>query len=121
MTLYTIRLSNCAFFARHGVHAEEEVLGQRFFVDAELEVDSAGPLSDDAIGATVDYGAVFTEIERIVCGQRRFLIEALAHDVATSLCATFEQVRRARITIRKPNAPVRGILDHVSVTVEHVA
>ncbi len=39
---YTITLANCAFFARHGVMDEEEVLGQRFFVDAELEVMPAG-------------------------------------------------------------------------------
>ncbi len=27
------------------------------------------------------------------------------------------QISKAAITIRKPNAPVRGVLDHVEVTV----
>lgn len=119
MTHYTINLTNCAFFARHGVHDAEEVLGQRFFVDAELRVDPGDALETDAIQGTVDYGAVFVEIERIVTGKRRFLIEALALEVARALCAAFPQIERARITIRKPNAPVPGVLDHVSVTVEH--
>jgi dihydroneopterin aldolase len=121
MTIYTIRLTNCAFFARHGVHDEEEFLGQRFFVDAELDVDPGKALKEDSIESTVDYGVAFTEIEKIVTGKRRYLIEALAFEVAKALCARFEQIKRAKITIRKPNAPVPGVLDHVSVTVEHFA
>lgn len=29
-----IRMENCAFLARHGEHDEEEMLGERFCVDA---------------------------------------------------------------------------------------
>lgn len=115
--MYTIRLKNCAFFARHGVLAEEEVLGQRFYVDAELDVEPGQALDSDSIDATVDYGVAFREIERIVTGRRRFLIEALALDVARALCDRFPQIAKARITVRKPNAPVPGVLDHVEVTV----
>jgi dihydroneopterin aldolase len=118
---YTITLANCAFFARHGVMDEEEVLGQRFFVDAELDVEPAGPLKDDSIESTVDYGVAFKVIEKIVTGRRYFLIEALATDVAQSLCERFPQIRRAKVTLRKPNAPVAGILDHVQVCVVHEA
>ncbi|MBK8458762.1 MAG: dihydroneopterin aldolase [Phyllobacteriaceae bacterium] len=110
-------MKNCAFFARHGVMAEEETLGQRFYVDAVLTVEPARPLDDDAIEATVDYGVAFTVIEKIVTGQRRFLIEALALDVAKALSQRFPSVARAEITVRKPNAPVAGVLDHVEVTV----
>jgi dihydroneopterin aldolase len=116
---YTILLSNCAFFARHGAMAEEEVLGQRFFVDAELEVQPAGPLEQDVLESTVDYGVAFKVIEQIVTGRRYFLIEALAMEVARSLEAKFPQIRRAKITLRKPNAPIAGVLDYVQVTVEH--
>jgi dihydroneopterin aldolase len=118
---YTITLANCAFFARHGVMHEEEVLGQRFFVDAELEVKPAGPLENDALESTVDYGVAFKVIEQIVTGRRYFLIEALAMDIARSLEQTFPQIRRAKITLRKPNAPVAGVLDYVQVSVEHHA
>ena len=115
--MYVIRMKNCAFFARHGLHDEEERLGQRFYVDAVLEVRSDMALEADAIDGTVDYGVAFTEIERIVTGRRRFLIEALALDVAQALCRRFPQIARAEITVRKPNAPVPGVLDHVEVTV----
>jgi len=114
---YTIRMKNCAFFARHGVFDAEETLGQRFYVDAVLEISSQSPLEKDDIDATVDYGAAFAVIEEIVTGRRRFLIEALAADVGKALCERFPAIRRAEITVRKPNAPVPGILDHVEVTV----
>lgn len=118
---YTITLKNCAFFARHGVHDEEEFLGQQFFVDAELDVEQGQALVDDSIDDTVHYGIAFTEIEKIITGRRRYLIEALALEVATTLCSRFPQIRRAKISIRKPNAPVPGVLDYVEVTVEHYA
>lgn len=119
--IYTITLQNCAFFARHGVHDEEEFLGQRFFVDAELEVTAGESLERDSIDDTVNYGIVFTVIEEIVTGRRRYLIEALALDVAKELCRRFPTIRRAKITVRKPNAPVPGVLDYVQVSVEHFA
>lgn len=119
--IYTITLQNCAFFARHGVFAEEEKLGQRFFVDAELDVTAGKALDDDSIDDTVNYGIAFTVIEEIVTGRRRYLIEALALDVAKELCQRFPQIKRAKITVRKPNAPVPGVLDYVQVSVEHFA
>lgn len=118
---YRILLKNCAFFARHGVHDAEEVLGQRFFVDAELQVRPGEALESDSIEETVDYGVAFQEIEKVITGKRRFLIESLAREVAVALCGRFPQIAHARITIRKPNAPVPGVLDYVEVTVDHAA
>lgn len=115
--MYVIRMTNCAFFARHGVHAEEERLGQRFYVDAVLTIDAGDALHRDSIEGTVDYGEAFMVIEKIVTGTRRYLIEALALDVAKSLAERFPQIVRSEITVRKPNAPVPGVLDHVEVTI----
>jgi len=115
--MYVIRMKNCAFFARHGVLDEEERLGQRFYVDAALTVDPGRALVEDSIEDTVNYGVAFTVIEKIITGQRRFLIEALALEVARALTARFPQIKKAEITVRKPNAPVPGVLDYVEVTV----
>lgn len=115
--MYVIAMKNCAFFARHGVHDEEETLGQRFYVDAVLTVAPGNALETDTFENTVDYGAAFQVIEKIITGKRRFLIEALALEVAKALCNTFSQCEKAEITVRKPNAPVPGVLDHVEVTV----
>ncbi|WP_113448474.1 dihydroneopterin aldolase [Rhizobium cremeum] len=117
--IYTITLKNCAFFARHGVYPEEEFLGQRFYVDAEFDVAGAKAAENDDLDGTVDYGIVFKVIEEIVTTNRKLLIEALALSIARELCARFQPIKRARITVRKPSAPIPGILDYVQVSVEH--
>ncbi len=115
--MYVIHMKNCAFFARHGVHAEEEFLGQRFYIDALLQVEAGDAIERDSIDGTVDYGKAFQVIEKIVTGERRFLIEALALRVARALRERFPQITRAEVTVRKPNAPVPGVLDYVEVMV----
>jgi dihydroneopterin aldolase len=115
--VYTIRIMNCAFFAHHGVFDVEHKLGQRFYVDAILDVDPGDSLENDDIEGTVHYGIAFTVIQDIITGSQRYLIETLALDVGKALTARFPQIKRAEITIRKPNAPVPGVLDHVEVTV----
>jgi dihydroneopterin aldolase len=114
---YVIRMKNCAFFARHGVLEEEKTLGQRFYVDAALTVAPGDALDSDQVAETVDYGVAFQVIEEIVTGRRRYLIEALALEVAKALCERFPAIVTAEITVRKPNAPVQGVLDHVEVTI----
>ena len=119
MANYKITLKNCAFFARHGVFNEEETLGQRFFVDATLDVNAGDALDNDEIEGTVDYGTAFQVIEEIITGKRRFLIESLALETARALCKKFEMIEKAEITIRKPNAPVQGVLDYAEVTISY--
>ena len=116
---YEIVLKNCAFFAHHGVYAAEGELGQRFYVDARLTVKGSSSLSADSIDSVVDYGLLYNSLDRIVTGTNRRLIETLAHDIATCVCAEFPSIIRACITVRKPAAPVRGILDYVEVTLCH--
>ncbi len=114
---YEIRLINCAFFARHGVHDEEERMGQRFYVDVTMSVDAGDALSSDSIEGTVDYGVAFSLVEEIVTGRRRKLIESLALEVGNALLGRFPQVARATVTVRKPNAPVSGVLDYAEVSI----
>ncbi|AGB46263.1 dihydroneopterin aldolase [Mesorhizobium australicum WSM2073] len=100
--MYVIRMKNCAFFARHGVLDEEEGLGQRFYVDASLTVEPGRALVDDAIGETVNYGVAFTVIEEIITGHRRFLIEALALEVAKALSGRFPRSGKPRSPFASP-------------------
>lgn len=116
---YRIELKNCAFFARHGVLEEEKILGQRFFVDVCMDVERSDALVTDTIENTVHYGLAFELIESVVTGTRRRLIEALALDIAKALTSRFAQIRHVSITVRKPSAPIQGILDYVQVTVNH--
>ncbi|WP_114390456.1 dihydroneopterin aldolase [Notoacmeibacter marinus] len=114
---YSIRIDNCGFFARHGVFREEEALGQRFYVDAVLDLEVGDALQTDTLAGTVDYGEAYDLIAEVVMGERRYLIESIAMTTAKTLVERFGPVIRAEVTIRKPNAPVRGVLDFVEVKV----
>ena len=102
---YEISLKNCAFFAHHGVYEEETKLGQRFFVDATLRVEPKGALEADRIEGTVHYGEVFAVIKHLVTEQNRYLIEALALDIAEGLCGeVFANSARADYCSQTPRA-----------------
>lgn len=121
MAIYQITLKNCAFYARHGVFEQEVALGQRFFVDVVMDVESGGALVSDEVEQTVHYGEAYELVEKIMTGSRRNLIEALANDIAIGLAAWSPLIRRVEVAIRKPSAPIAGILDYVEVRLEHRA
>lgn len=114
---YTIRLKNCAFFAHHGVLEEETRIGQRFFVDLSIQVRQTNAVERDEIEGTVHYGEVFELVERIVTGAPVKLIEHLASQIGVQICKEFPLVESAEVTVRKPSAPIAGILDYVEVVV----
>ena len=112
-----IRVEGIAVFGRHGVLPEEEVLGQRFYLglDAELDLAPAGRADDVAL--TVSY-ADLTAIAVSVATDRRFkLIEALAETVAQEILAGFPAIAAITVRVDKPSAPVPAILERVGITI----
>jgi dihydroneopterin aldolase len=53
----------------------------------------------------VDYGSLAGRVAEVVGGRPRKLLEAVAEDVAQLVLAD-ERVRRARVRITKPQAPL---------------
>ena len=105
-----ILLEGMRFYAYHGVNPEERSLGQRFTVDVALAVDLRRAGQSDDLADTVSYSAVYKLVRRIVEGEPRNLIEAVAEDVAAGILAEFPPVQRVSVTVRKPEAPLKGAL-----------
>ena len=106
------------FYAYHGVNPEERVLGQRFTVDVTLAVDLRRAGERDELAATVSYSDVYKLVRRIVEGEPRNLIEAVGEAVAAAILAAFPPVRRVTVTVRKPEAPLKGaMLDAAAVRI----
>lgn len=108
-------IHNAVFFARHGVHAEEARLGQRFEVDAEVEADIDACAERDQLALSVGYDALYATIQRTVHTQRYYLIEALADAMIKAILDEFPRVTAVKIEIRKPGAPIDGALDYAGV------
>lgn len=116
---YVITLKNCAFFSTHGVMPEEETLGQRFFVDVTMHIDDENAVLNDDFSGAVDYGAVYAVIAEVVTKRRFRLIEALAHAVAVAVAEKYAAIERVEIAVRKPSAPVQGLLDYAEARVDY--
>ena len=101
-------LRGLSFYAHHGVLPEERALGQRFIVDARLELDLGAAGRSDDLSQAVNYAEVWQAIRDAVEGPPLNLIEAVAERVAAVLLARFERVDAAWVRIFKPAAPIVG-------------
>lgn len=113
-----ILLEGMRFYAYHGVNPEERSLGQRFTVDVALAVDLRRAGKSDDLAATVSYSDVYKLVRRIVEGKPRNLLEAVAEATAAAILAEFPQSEQVTVTVRKPEAPLKGaMLDAAAVRI----
>jgi len=115
-----IRLHNAVFYGYHGNHHEERYLGGRFHIDVEMETDVTAASVSDNLEQTVNYEAVYNLIQDIVTKQTFKLIETVGKRIADGILDAFVEVRGVTVRVRKPGAPVKGVIDYVEVEVhEH--
>ena len=113
-----IRLHNAVFYAYHGVLSDEQNLGGKFQVDVELHCDLSKGASSDHLSETVDYERVYDCVKSLVLGKKYLLLEALAGTIAKGILKNFKKVQKVVVRVRKPGAPVKGVIDYVEVELE---
>lgn len=112
-----IILKDMAFYGYHGLLKEESVLGQKFFVDIEIETSTKEAGINDDFTKTINYAEVY-EITREFTEDKRFnLIEALAENIAAEVLNRFDIAHSVMVRIRKKEAPVKGIFDYMGVEI----
>ena len=104
----TVFLERMQFYGYHGHNPEERTLGQRFEVDVSLETSTRAAGMSDELADTVNYSAVYTTCRQIVEGEPKKLIESVAESIARQLLANEPRVSAVQVTIRKPQAPLKG-------------
>lgn len=105
------------FYGYHGAISEENRLGQRFYIDAFLYVSLKEAGNKDDLSLTVHYGEVYKVIEKIVKNVPFKLIETVAEKITAALFKEFPLIQEIKLQIRKPSAPIVGILDYVAVEI----
>ncbi|HJD46897.1 MAG TPA: 2-amino-4-hydroxy-6-hydroxymethyldihydropteridine diphosphokinase [Candidatus Mediterraneibacter norfolkensis] len=118
MRLDEIRIEEMEVFANHGVFPEENVLGQKFLVTAILYTDTRRAGKTDELTASIHYGEVSAFIEKYLREHTFHLLERAAESLAEEMLLSIPLLRKVRLTIKKPWAPVRLPLKTVSVSVE---
>ncbi len=112
-----IRLRNAVFYAYHGVLTDEQNLGGKFEVDVDLFGDLSRGAKTDHLRDTVDYTRVYEAIRAAVMGKKYFLLEALGETIARSILKEFTKIAVVTVRVRKPGAPIKGVIDTVEVEV----
>jgi dihydroneopterin aldolase len=113
-----IFLEGMRFYAYHGVNPEEQVLGQRFTVDVVMTVDLRPAGQSDDLANTVSYSEVYKLVRRIVEGEPRNLVEAVAESIASEILASFHAVGKVTVTVRKPEVLMKGsMLDAAGIRI----
>jgi 7,8-dihydroneopterin aldolase/epimerase/oxygenase len=110
-----IQLKNMAFYGYHGHHPEEGTRGQRFLVDLYLTYDMQDAARSDKLVDSVDYSAVYEICKRLLEKERVKLLETLGDRLLNAILAECPRVMRVELTIKKPSAPIPGVLDYVAV------
>ena len=111
-----IRLKNMQFYGYHGVSESEKHLGGKFEVDVEMKTDFQKAFASDNLEATIDYEAVYKTVDNCVKNDNYYLIESLADSIAREILVRFS-VSEITVRVRKPHAPINGVLDTVEVEI----
>ncbi|AZS13101.1 dihydroneopterin aldolase [Paenibacillus lutimineralis] len=98
-------LRGMEYYGYHGVFDEERKLGQRFFVDLELELDLSVAGRNDDLSQTVNYAEIHELVKGIVQQKSFKLIEALAEHIASSVLDTYTMVDALTVHVTKPHPP----------------
>jgi dihydroneopterin aldolase len=110
-----IRIHNAVFYAYHGVLTDEQNLGGKFDVDVDLHCDLTRGAKSDHLQDTVNYERVYDCIRSLVLDKKHLLLESLASSIGKGILKNFSKVNSVTVRVRKPGAPVRGVIDHVEV------
>lgn len=113
-----IKITDLEVFANHGVFPEENTLGQKFLVSAVLYTDTRRAGLTDDLAASVHYGEVCAFIDRYLREHTFCLLERAAETLAEELLLETEGLRKIRLEIKKPWAPIGLPLKTVSVEIE---
>jgi dihydroneopterin aldolase len=112
-----LSMERIQFYGKHGVMAEENQLGQRFYVSLTMRLDLSVAGQTDRLEETVNYAEVYTLVKKIVEGETYRLIEALAETIASRLLDSYARIMEVTVRVVKPHPPIHIIFDGVAVEI----
>ncbi|MEE8341405.1 MAG: dihydroneopterin aldolase [Candidatus Neomarinimicrobiota bacterium] len=111
-----IRLKNMVFYGYHGVSESEKSLGGKFEVDLDIYKDLKKPGHSDNLKDTINYEKIYKTVLNCTKKNKYYLIETLADRIAESVLRKYN-TDKVIVRVRKPHAPVKGVLDTVEVEI----
>ncbi len=110
-----IVIEEMEFYAFHGHYQEEQIVGNRFLVDLEMEADLTEPASSDNLKDAVNYQQAYQIIKNEMRRTKSNLLENIGKRILDALYAEMDGIKKATIRIRKLNPPMGGPIKSVGI------
>ncbi len=110
-----IEVEGMEFYSYHGHFAEEQIVGNHFIVDVQLEADCEPAAASDELDDALDYQKVYLIVKEEMAIPSK-LLEHIANRILDRFEDDFDELERAAVKIRKMNPPMGGQIGSVSVT-----
>ena len=105
-----VALHGIHFFAHHGFYPEEQLKGNDFVVDVEVEFLQQQHFDTDEIGHTVNYEQLYAIAERHMAITRK-LLETVVQGILDELKETYPFAAAIRVSLKKLNPPIKAKID----------
>jgi dihydroneopterin aldolase/2-amino-4-hydroxy-6-hydroxymethyldihydropteridine diphosphokinase len=112
-----ITIQGLCLHGYHGVHPEENRLGQKFYIDVDCFLDLGPCAADDDYDKSVCYGALCDLAAEVSASGPFRLIETLGERIASTILERYAAIGEVVVRVRKPSAPIAFSLDHVEITI----
>jgi dihydroneopterin aldolase len=110
-----IEIEGMEFYAYHGHYKEEQIVGNKFFLDLRIEADCAKAAQSDDIHDAVNYQTAYKVIKKQM-NIKSYLLENIASRILDALYENLTGVDKITIKVSKMNPPMGGKIDKVSIT-----
>ena len=110
-----IEIEGMEFYAYHGHFIQEQVVGNKFLVNASIQTDCSKAGKSDDLHDALDYQKVYNLIKEEM-GEKSFLLEHICNRILDRLYKEFPDIQKATIKVSKINPPMGGQIKKVSVT-----
>ena len=108
-----ISLANLQFYCYHGWFKEEKQVGGIYFVDADIEIKTAGK-TIQLLEETVNYAEVYEIIRRRMM-QPTPLLETIAMELCEEISTFSDIIIKTTVTIKKTALPIEGFQGSTAV------
>ena len=111
-----IIIEEMEFYAFHGHYEEEQIVGNRFLVDLEIECDLEPAAKSDQLEDAVNYQQAYQLIKKEMRRKKSNLLEDIAKRILDALFTEMQGIEEATVSMRKMHPPMGGPIRSVGVT-----
>lgn len=109
-----IRIEEMEFYAYHGHFKEEQIVGNKFLVNIELNTDCTKASISDELCDALDYQRVYSIIKEEM-EIPSHLLEHVCRRILDHLFSEFNNIEHAEVKVSKINPPMGGQIGKVSL------